>query len=68
LSITNDLTEREIIFLRYICSEKTYKEIADAMGLVERQTEYMRNNLFQRFGVTTRTGLAMMAMEKGLII
>jgi two-component system, NarL family, invasion response regulator UvrY len=68
LSIKNSLSEKEVIFLRYVCSEKTYKEIAQAMGLEERQAEYLRNTLFQRFGVTTRTGLAIMAMEKGLII
>jgi two-component system, NarL family, invasion response regulator UvrY len=68
LSIKNVLSEKEITFLRYVCTEKTYKEIAQAMGIEERQTEYLRSTLFQRFGVTTRTGLAILAMEKGLII
>lgn len=68
LTIKNDLSEKEILFLRFICTEKTYKEIASEMGLAERQTEYMRNTLFERFNVCTRTGLAVIAMEKGLAV
>jgi two-component system, NarL family, invasion response regulator UvrY len=68
LSIRNNLSDREITFLKYVCTEKTYKEIAHEMGLAERQTEYLRNILFERFGVTTRVGLAMLAREKGLIL
>lgn len=68
LAIKNDLSEKEMVFLKYICTEKTYKEIAFDMGLAERQTEYLRNNLFERFNVCTRTGLAVIAMKKGLTI
>lgn len=66
--IKNDLSEKEIVFLKFICTEKTYKEIAHEMNLAERQTEYLRSNLFERFGVNTRTGLAVVAIEKGLAL
>ncbi len=68
LALRNDLSEEELKFLRYICSEKTYKAIASEMGISGRHAEYLRYNLFERFEVQSRTGLAIMAMEKGLVI
>ena len=64
----NDISEKEISFLKHISTEKTYKEIADEMGISERQTEYIRNCFFERYNIKSRTALAMLAMEKGLII
>lgn len=60
------LREKEITFLQLICSEKTYKEIAHSMNISDRQVEYLRSNLFERFEVQSRTGLAMRSIEKGL--
>lgn len=68
LTIKNDLSETDMLFLKLVCSEKTYKEIAKEMNLADRQIEYIRNNLFDRFEVSTRTGLAVIAMEKGLAV
>lgn len=64
----DDITDKEIIFLRLLCTEKTYKEIADDMDISERHTEYMRNSLFEKFECKSRTGLAIMAYEKGLVV
>lgn len=64
----DDVTNREIVFLKLLCSEKTYKEIAVAMGNTERQTEHIRNALFERFNCKSRTALAIMVCEKGLIV
>lgn len=66
LTIQNDLSDEEIHFLRLICMEKSYKEIADQMKISERHTEYLRTTLFDRFSVKTRTGMAMIAIQKGL--
>lgn len=63
-----DLTEEELSFLRFICTEKTYKAIAAEMGISGRHAEYLRYNLFERFDVVSRTGLAMRVVEKGLVI
>jgi two-component system, NarL family, invasion response regulator UvrY len=60
------LCEKEILFLQLICSEKTYKEIAACMKISERQVEYLRNSLFERFEVQSRIGLAILSIEKGL--
>lgn len=68
LTIKNDLSETDMLFLKLVCSEKTYKEIAKEMKMADRQIEYIRNNLFDRFEVNTRTGLAVIAMVKGLTV
>lgn len=68
LTFQNDLSEEELKFLKYICTEKTYKAIAAEMGITGRQVEYLRYNLFERFEVQSRTGLAVMVIEKGLVV
>lgn len=62
----NMLTEQEAQFLRYCCSEFTYKEIAGQMGLSPRSVESVRDELFLRMGVKSRVGLAMYAIRHGL--
>lgn len=62
----NELSEEEWLFLFHICSDKSYKEIAADMNLPARHVDYIRNGLFERFNVKTRTGLAMAAVQKGL--
>lgn len=66
LTIKNDFTDEELLFLKYVVTEKTYKEIALEMEIPLRHAEYLRNLLFERFGVLSRTGLAILALEKGL--
>jgi DNA-binding CsgD family transcriptional regulator len=65
---TIGFSEREIAFLKLLCTEKTYKEIADELKLSNRQAEYLRDHLFERFGVKSRTGLAISAIYKGLSV
>lgn len=62
----DELTEEELLFLCFICSDKSYKEIADTMGIPTRHIDYIRNGLFDRFEVKSRTGLAITAIKKGL--
>ncbi|HMT75082.1 MAG TPA: response regulator transcription factor [Chitinophagaceae bacterium] len=66
--ISEHLTDREWQFLKLLASEKTYKEIATELRISERQTEYLRDDLFLRFGVKSRTGLAMTVHRKGLAV
>lgn len=66
VSIKNELSSEEFDFLHLICSDKSYKEIAFEMKIPERHVEYIRNSLFDRFDVKTRTGLAIAALQKGL--
>ena len=42
------LCEKEILFLQLICSEKTYKEIADSYGYDEKHIgDVSRNKIFK---------------------
>lgn len=63
----NSLTENEVTFLKWICTEKTYKEIADEMCLSPRTIDTYRDNLFKKLDVKTRVGLAIFAIKNGLV-
>lgn len=58
-----NLTAREIEFLKYACTELTYKEIADKMGLSVRTIEGYRDNLCEKLELKTRIGLVMYAVR-----
>ncbi len=61
------LTEREIEFLKYACTEMTYKEIADKMFVSVRTVEGYRDNLCQKLDLKSRTGLAMYAIKNQIV-
>lgn len=61
------LSKQEARFLKYCCTEMTYKEIAGLMGLSPRSVESVRDQLFLRMGVKSRVGLAMYAIRHGLV-
>jgi len=58
-------TEREKELLQYICTEMTYKEIADKMFLSPKTIDGYRDDLFQKLSIKSRVGLAMYAMKHG---
>lgn len=61
------LSEKELIFLRYSCTELTYKQIAIKMDLSERTIDQYRENLFKKLHVQSRIGLALEAVKRELI-
>jgi two-component system invasion response regulator UvrY len=61
------LSDNELCFLKLICTDKTYKEIADDMSLSPRTIDTYRDNLFKKLQIKTRTGLAIFAIRNGLI-
>jgi DNA-binding CsgD family transcriptional regulator len=63
--ILMDATEME--FLKYACTEMTYKEIAQKMNLNPRAIDGIRDNLFHRLDVKSRVGLAMYAIRHGVV-
>lgn len=63
----NSLSENEIAFLKWICTEKTYKEIADEMCLSPRTIDTYRDNLFKKLDVKTRVGLAIFAIKNNIV-
>jgi DNA-binding NarL/FixJ family response regulator len=61
------LSEKEKEFLRLICTEITYKDIAAKMFVSPRTVDEYRNSLFEKLKVKSRVGLVMYAMRNGLI-
>lgn len=61
------ISEKEKLFLKYACSDMTYKEIAALMFLSERTIDGYRETLFGKLKVQSRVGLAMEAIRKGLV-
>jgi len=63
-----NLNEREIEFLKLSCTELTYKEIADRMGVSPRTVDGYRDALFEKLPVKTRVGLVLYAIRSGLVM
>jgi two-component system invasion response regulator UvrY len=61
------LNERELEFIKLVCTEWTYKEIADRMYLSPRTIDGYRDALFEKLNVRTRVGLAMYAVKNGIV-
>ena len=65
---TNGVTlkDKEMEFLKMVCSEMTYKEIADQMHLSPKTIDGYRDDLFHKLDVKSRVGLVMYAIKNGL--
>ena len=61
------LNNRETTFLKYACTEMTYKEIADKMFVSPRTIDGYRDALFDKLQVKTRVGLVMYAIKNGIV-
>jgi DNA-binding NarL/FixJ family response regulator len=62
-----NLNDRETDFLKYACTEMTYKEIADKMFVSPRTIDGYRDGLFEKLHVKTRVGLVMYAIKNGIV-
>jgi two-component system, NarL family, invasion response regulator UvrY len=61
------INDKETEFLKLICTELTYKEIADKMQVSHRTVDNYRDSLFEKTNVKTRIGLAMFAVRNGVV-
>lgn len=61
------LNDRETEFLKYSCTELTYKEIADRMFVSPRTIDGYRDALFEKLHLKTRVGLVMYAIKNGIV-
>ena len=59
------LTKREFAILQQICHNKTYDEIADALGITKRTVHFHVSNMLSKTGYKTIVGLAVEATERG---
>ncbi|MGC4101210.1 response regulator [Ferruginibacter sp.] len=67
VNIISNLNERETDFLKYACTELTYKEIADKMFVSPRTIDGYRDALFEKLQLKTRVGLVMYAIKNGIV-
>lgn len=61
-----ELKEREIEFIKFACTEMTYKEIADCMFLSPKTIEGYRDSLYQKLQIKNRMGLMLYAIQHNL--
>lgn len=61
------LNDREIQFLKLVCSDSTYYEIADEMCVSKRTVDGYRDELFKKLNVKSRTGLVLYAIKNKLV-
>jgi DNA-binding NarL/FixJ family response regulator len=61
------LKEKELIFLKLACSEKTYKEIANEMCLSPKTIDGYRESLFDKLEIKTRIGLVLYAIKNKIV-
>lgn len=63
LIVINTLNEREIEFLKYACTELTYKEISEKMCVSPRTIDGYRDIVYEKLNIKTRVGLAVYAIR-----
>jgi DNA-binding NarL/FixJ family response regulator len=61
------LNEREREFLHWVCTELTYKDIAEKMNLSPRTIDDYRQSLFTKLKVHSRVGLVMYAIRNKIV-
>jgi two-component system, NarL family, invasion response regulator UvrY len=61
------LNEKEKEFLRWACTELSYKDIAAEMFMSARTVDDYRQSLFNRLKVHSRVGLVMYAIKNGIV-
>ncbi|RAI97713.1 LuxR family two component transcriptional regulator [Chitinophaga skermanii] len=61
------ITPKERAFLQHACSDMTYKQIAQKMGITEKTVEGYREALFAKMHVQSRVGLCLEAIRKGIV-
>ncbi len=62
-----NINEKEKQFLKYACSDMTYKQVAAEMKMSERTIDGYREALFQKLKVQSRVGLCLEAIRKNLV-
>ncbi|WP_420573617.1 response regulator transcription factor [Kordia sp.] len=62
------LKENEIEFMRLVCTEMTYKEIADKMCLSPKTIDGYRDALFEKLDVKNRIGLVIYAIKNKIYL
>lgn len=62
------LNEREIEFLKFACTELTYKEISEKMNFSIHTIDGYRNALFEKLNIKNRVGLVLYAIKNKIFL
>lgn len=62
------LNDRELELLKYICTEMTFKEIAEKMKLSPRTIDGYRDALLEKLQCKSRIGLVLFAIKNGIVV
>lgn len=65
-SLLSELKGREREFIKWACSELTYKEIADKMFLSPKTIDGYRDSVFTKLEIKNRVGLVLFALKHDL--
>lgn len=68
MQVISRLGAAELQLLQHICTELTYKEIADIMGISPRMVDSYREGLFDKLQARSRVGLAIQAIKYGIVV
>lgn len=66
VTLISQLSDNELTFLQLVCTELTYKEIAQKMELSPRTIDNYRDDLLKKLKVQSRIGLVIFAIKYGL--
>lgn len=61
------LNEKELVFLRWACTEKSHKQIAGEMCVSPRTVDGYRDALFKKLNVYSRVGLVLYALRHEIV-
>ncbi|MBD1362392.1 response regulator transcription factor [Mucilaginibacter sp. ZT4R22] len=62
------ISTKELEFMKWCCSELTYKEIADKMFVSPRTVDSYRESLFQKLNLKSRVGLVLYAIKNSFFL
>ena len=62
-----NITEQETLFLKALCEDKNYREIAEEMNVGIRTIDTYRDNLFKKLDLKSRVGLVVFAIKHGIV-
>lgn len=64
---SHNFSEREILIIRYICQQKTSKEIGKLLFISEKTVDFHRQKIIEKMGVKNIIGLAIFALKNKLV-
>ena len=62
-----DVTAEEIQFIELSCGDSTHKDIAKIMGCSISKIGKIRDRLYKRFNIKTRSGMVLFAVKNGFL-